>query len=434
MPKTTHQPKPFTHLKNRYVYQALMIGLAVVLGIAITHLLLRQLLVREALTEEANYFWQVIHENPQAPLPATKNLRAYLLPRDGESLPQAAHDLSLGYHDYHHLENFNVAFLSEDDSGKQLLILFNRSGVDSLVLLFGILPLSLVLIVLYVSLYLSYRFSIKLLSPAKYLADKIRATDLRTINKKDFINEIDAAKYDSEITTIAEAIGELAERVHLFVERETYFTRDVSHELRSAITIMKMAGELLSTHELTQSQAQLLKKIIHAAMDMEELTEFFLLLAREESQTQFKQPINVNHIAQQEIDKLALMAVNHNVPINFDNQAPCTVTGSEQVLSVLCGNLLRNALLYTQEGSVTIVVDANKMIVKDTGVGISEDKQLTIFDCFERELPNNKPERVKGYGVGLSIVKRLCDRFSWQIMLESQKNQGTTVTVSFSHP
>lgn len=424
--------RSFVRLKKRYVYQALMIGLAVVLGIVVTHLLLRQLLVREALAEEAEFFWQVINEDPQADLAATKNLRAYLLPRDGDLLPQAAHDLTLGYHEYHHLENFNVAYLSESSSGLRLLLLFNRSGVDSLVLLFGILPLSIALVVLYISLYLSYRLSVKLLSPAKYLADKIRKTDLRTISKQDFINEQDVKKYDGEIATIAEAIGELAQRVHLFIERETNFTRDVSHELRSAITIMKMATELLSASQLSSIQEPLVAKISHASKDMEELTEFFLLLAREESLTQFKQTIIVNHIVHQEIDKLSFMIDDSTLSVIFDNRNQCAAIGSEQVLSILCGNLLRNALLYTEQGSVTITIDTDKMIVNDTGVGISQDKLSSIFDCFERDIAKTKNNRPKGYGVGLSIVKRLCDRFSWRISLESEKNKGTTVTVHFN--
>lgn len=429
-PKTAPTTKSAARLKNRYVYQALMISIAVILGILVTHLLLRQLLVREALAEEADFFWKIISENPEAALPATKNLRAYLLPRDGAELPQAAHNLTLGYHEYHHLENFNIAYLTEDDSGQRLLILFNRSGVDSLVLLFGILPLSIALIVLYTSLYISYRFSIKLLSPAKYLADKIRNTDLRTIGKQDFINEQDAEKYDNEIQTIAEAIGELAGRIHLFIERETHFTRDVSHELRSSITVMTMAAELLSVDDLTAKQQSIVAKISHAAKDMKELTEFFLLLAREESITQFQQKINVNRIVQKETEKLSLMTDKRKVPIIFDNRAQCTVIGSEQVLSVLSGNLLRNALLYTDKGTVTIIVDARYMAVSDTGIGISSDEVSTVFNDFERGSSENI-DRPKGYGVGLAIVKRLCDRFSWKIELESEKGKGTSVKVQF---
>ena len=424
-------PKPFARLKSRYAYQALMIGLAVILGIVVTHLLVRQLLVREALAEEAEFFWGAIQENPQRVLSETKNLRAFLLPRDADLLPDSAHQLTQGYHQYNAVDNFNVAYLSENTQGQRLLILFNRSGVDSLVLLFGILPLSIALVVLYTSLYLSYRFSIKLLSPAKYLADKIRRTDLRTIDKLDFVNDKVVAKYDEEISTIADAIGELADRIHLFVGRERDFTRDVSHELRSAITVMKMAVELLNVNDLTHEQKRLTDKINHAATDMEELTEFFLLLAREESRTHFKEVINVNQIVQQEIEKILLMTEQQTVPVQVKVKDECVVIGSEQVLSVLIGNLLRNALLYTKEGAVTVTIDNDKMIVKDTGVGISEDKMLTIFDCFERDLAKVKDNRPKGYGVGLSIVKRLCDRFSWRIELHSIKHQGTTISIYF---
>lgn len=419
-------------LNNRYLKQAFMIGAAVILGIFLTHLLLRQLLVREALDQEAEYFWSVIEQNPAAPLPSTKNLRVYLLPRDGELLPPVAHQLHLGYHDYHHLEGFNVAYLTKkknsnsDADNNKLLILFNRSGVDSLVLLFGIVPLTIALIFLYGSLFVSYRYSKKLLSPAIVLADKIKNTDLFNIDTSYFSASNQLFKDDDEVKTIAEAIGQLSSRLEQFIDRERSFTQDVSHELRSSITVIKMASELLASKNLEPSQRKLVDKLTRSSRDMEELTEFFLILAREESLSVVEEAISLNQVLDRELEKLSLLANEKSIPIHKQVREDCYLKKREKVLSVLVGNLLRNAILYTESGRIDVVVSGNELIIRDTGIGISKEKMDTILDRFTRDNTEQK-----GFGIGLSIVKRLCDRFNWKLLIDSQKHSGTEVRVLF---
>jgi signal transduction histidine kinase len=422
----TEGNKILYRLNNRYIKQALLVGTAIVLGIFVTHLLLRQILVREALAQEAEYFWGVVNRDSLAPLPATKNIRVYLLPRDGHLLPQAAHKLHLGYHDYQYMDGFNVAYLTQNNSNKKLLILFNRSGVDSLVLLFGIVPLAIALIFLYGSLFFSYRYSKRLLSPAILLADKVKQTDLFNIDKDYFSSANTLFENDDEVKSIAAAIGELSLRLEQFVERERSFTRDVSHELRSSITVVKMASELLIYKKLGSDENKLIDKISKASKDMEELTEFFLILAREESLLTTQNSVSLRAVVDKEVEKLTLLTKEKNIPVFNQQNDDCYINVSEKVLSVLVGNLLRNAVLYTDTGRIDVMVNGNELIVSDTGVGISEDKMKTILDCFSRDNADQK-----GFGIGLSIVKRLCDRFSWELLIKSEKNVGTAVRVEF---
>ncbi|MEO0442764.1 MAG: HAMP domain-containing sensor histidine kinase [Pseudomonadota bacterium] len=212
-----------------------------------------------------------------------------------------------------------------------------------------------------------------------------------------------------------------------FVERERNFTRDVSHELRSAITVIKMASELLGTSS-TDAQAPLLDKINRASKDMQELTEFFLILAREESLETRQSSILVNDIVSAEADKLSLMSAQKDVPIIIEHEAQCRVKAPEKVLSVLIGNVLRNSLLYTEAGKVTVSISAQRLCVLDTGIGISQEKLATIFDCFERGEGHSQD----GFGIGLSIVKRLCNKFHWSLDLASEKHKGTNISIAFS--
>jgi signal transduction histidine kinase len=404
-----------------------MISLAVILGITVTHLLLRHILVKEALAQEADYFWSLISNNPEEHLANTKNLRVYLLPRDGKLLPDEVHHLKPGYHEYHHLKDFNVAYVTENNEGDKLLLLFNRSEVDSLVMLFGVIPLSLTLLILYLSLFLSYRYSKKLMSPANLLAEKIRNTNLSDIDKSYFSKSNEMLRTDDEVMVIALAIGDLIKRIESFIEREQRFTQDASHELRSSITVIAMAAELLHKKDLDDASMKLMDKISNAAKDMEELTELFLILAREESFSDTGSIIDLNDILLEEVEKLSLISDKKGIPININANESCQVHAPKKVLSVLMGNLLRNALLYTDSGFITVDISAKKVVIKDTGIGISAEKVDAIFNRFVREDTQGQ----QGFGVGLSIVKRLCDNFSWDVDLVSKKSQGTAVEVVF---
>jgi signal transduction histidine kinase len=103
------------------------------------------------------------------------------------------------------------------------------------------------------------------------------------------------------------------------------------------------------------------------------------------------------------------------------------VEAPEKVLSVLLGNLLRNAFSYTDAGEVTIDIGENRVSIRDTGVGIAADRIEEMFQPFVRGEDNRRG----GHGVGLTIVRRLSDRFGWPIRIASQPGVGTTVDISF---
>jgi signal transduction histidine kinase len=93
----------------------------------------------------------------------------------------------------------------------------------------------------------------------------------------------------------------------------------------------------------------------------------------------------------------------------------------------MLGNLLRNAILYTDEGSVDITVTSSSVIISDSGRGISPQQVNDIFKPYYRGNNSSTP----GHGVGMTIVKRLSDRFNWPIKINSTPGQGTRVEVQF---
>ena len=96
-------------------------------------------------------------------------------------------------------------------------------------------------------------------------------------------------------------------------------------------------------------------------------------------------------------------------------------------MQVVISNLLRNACSYTDDGRIDVIVEQDRVIVRDTGIGMSEESMARAFEPFYRA----DPTRPHGTGLGLSIVRRLCDRFGWKIELESVLGRGTSATIRF---
>lgn len=96
-------------------------------------------------------------------------------------------------------------------------------------------------------------------------------------------------------------------------------------------------------------------------------------------------------------------------------------------VEILVSNLIRNAsTTFTAAGTVVLLQDASSLTVSDTGKGIPGYAIDQVFIRHFRDMAS------EGAGIGLSLVKRICDRYGWQVRLESIEQQGTTVKVSFS--
>ena len=91
-------------------------------------------------------------------------------------------------------------------------------------------------------------------------------------------------------------------------------------------------------------------------------------------------------------------------------------------------NLLRNALHYTEAGSVQLIIESGGFRVEDTGVGIPPEQQERIFQPFVR----GAQSRGEGLGLGLSLVRRICAHQGWSVSLEQRAPSGSCFRVHFS--
>ena len=414
-------------INRAFLLQALLISVAALLSVFFAKIVLEEVLIKQAIKEEAEYFWQNHERDNAFPLPDTLNLTGYL---DLDRLPEMVRKRPpehTGFHEYNDSTSRFVLFLSQK-IGKELYLVYNRGQVDSLAAYYGLFPLALVLIVLYLSLWLTYRFSRRTISPISQLARQVNEIDFSSQDFSLLQEEKLPSSSNDDIQILNDAIMHLGERLESFITRERNFTRDASHELRSPLTVINIATDLLLTDPgLSESSQQNVQRIKRSVADMQDLTEAFLLLARESDQALSRDHVCVNDVIDEEISRVQLLAEEKGLAINYHAEYSLHVDASDKVLSVMLGNLLRNAILYTEEGSVEISVSSNSVIISDSGRGISPQQVNDIFKPYYRGNNNGSP----GHGVGMTIVKRLSDRFNWPISINSTPGHGTRVEVEF---
>ena len=117
-------------------------------------------------------------------------------------------------------------------------------------------------------------------------------------------------------------------------------------------------------------------------------------------------------------------------PVQLDviEEASPRLHAPPRVLGVMIGNLLGNACQFTDEGRIEVRIGRDRIVVRDTGIGMNREELDKAFEPFYRADPANPI----GKGIGLSIVRRLGERFGWPVSLESAPGEGTTATIVFA--
>jgi len=411
-----------------FVLQVVAISFATVLGVYGAATVLEDVLIRRALTGEADFFWQRRAQEPQAPAPQTNNMTGYLVAPGASSqdLPEALRALKPGYRRVPGEQGEILAFVSDGPSGR-LYLVFNQEQVGRLAFLFGFMPLILVLIIIYITTWLAYRASRRALSPVVALAKVVRDWDPKEPDLAALSPERLSSDPDGDVETLARALHGFASRLEEFIARERDFTRDASHEMRSPLTVIKVAAEVLQEEELSPFAHRTLARIERSARDMEALMEALLLLARESDTGLPEEEFFANDVVREEVERAQPLVAGRPIELRIEEPGSFLLNASERVFAVMVGNLVRNACLYTEHGVVNVIVGPDFVTVQDSGIGMSDEEVAQAFQAYFR---GGRSQR-GGHGVGLTIVKRLSDRFGWPVSISSELGIGTNVTIRF---
>ena len=159
---------------------------------------------------------------------------------------------------------------------------------------------------------------------------------------------------------------------------------------------------------------------------MAELGTALLLMAREEHSLAAGGGCVLADVVREVVEKQRHLLAGKPVAVEVQTNPELILSADVGLVEILVSNLIRNAFSYTASGTVTVQQDANTLTVTDTGKGIPGHAIEQVFVRHFRDMTS------EGAGIGLSLVKRICDRYGWQVQLESSQKQGTTVKVSFA--
>lgn len=270
----------------------------------------------------------------------------------------------------------------------------------------------------------------------KLLANRIMAPIIKLAKQVDQISSAETTNAniklgtqyaDDEVGQLATAFDKAFGDIQSSLEREQLFTSDVSHELRTPLMVIASSCELLSLEkeQLSPAQQQQLNRISSANKDMNELVQTFLMLARTKSNQIVGDQISLSDLAKEQASSWLPKFSEKGIAFSLDIKADSTNRYNKTLLKSVISNLLRNAWHYTEQGQVKLVVDADSFSVEDTGIGIPKDKHQAIFQAFVRG-----SNRGEGLGLGLSLVKRICNYQGWQVELVTKQEGGTIFIVN----
>ena len=334
-----------------------------------------------------------------------------------------------------HFQNLKPGFSELTDEGdyfvytatwknQPFVLVRDQEGFEDTERLFKKIIFISVLIVFFIGLLAGWWLSRNIMQPVRALSSAVREASLAPVYRP-----LSVTITNDEVGELAHICDTALRRLHDALEREKAFTGDVSHELRTPLTVIETSVELLSLTPLTAQQQQQVDRIARSANDMRELVQLFLSFARLSQRHGAAEPDTVQGILQTAIETWMPFANEKGLNLVYVREAPCLGTYSPVMLGTIANNLLKNAVSYTTQGTITVKETAQGFIVTDTGPGLKSDEVQRIFGHGIRGSAGADDHL--GTGLGLSIVSRICHRMDWQIdVLPSETGAAFLVTVS----
>lgn len=411
-------------LSKQWLLQTLFIIFAVLISIFTITWILEKSLVKQAMELEADAFISSYQEDKNFPLPRTRNLIGYLVtPTSNSGVPEDIRSLLPGLYPDMNIKGRDepVPVYVREFENNRLYLIFEGANIDRLVGVFGLIPMSILLILIYTSSWIAYKLSWRAASPVLNLARNLRESSPEGDTLK-----VSTDNLSGETKELAEALDEYAKRIDVFVDRERQFTADVSHELRTPMTIIDGAAQFLEAEaQISKKGKDRVKMIRRACRDVNDLSSAFFLLAREQHDQNITTKTSVAEVIQEQVIKFDSLIDSKKIELKLDIQDEIIVDTHKKALEIIIGNILGNAIKYTKHGSIEILVSDNKVIISDTGIGIPDDLLPKLFERHVRGRGLNQA----GEGIGLAIVKRLCDQFDWNISIENNEADGISVAL-----
>lgn len=261
-------------------------------------------------------------------------------------------------------------------------------------------------------------FSRRLVEPVTALAERLTQIDPGERHVR-----IGAQFAGNELEPIARSVDMFMERLDGFVEREQSFTATASHELRTPLAVMRGAVELLETLSAERPAAtKALARIQRAVREMTEFTDALLALSREElAGMAGDAACEVNAVLARVVEDQRSVAPGKHVILEIEPGSELRVAAPESMVAMAIGNLVRNAIQHGTGSEVLCRSQGRELVVRNAGALPTD-----VLPAAPRRFTTHPG----GHGMGLYLVRRICERYGWVMRLETGP-EGVSATVGF---
>ena len=263
------------------------------------------------------------------------------------------------------------------------------------------------------------------LAPLRQISVELKNRDYHNLSA---LNESD---YPQELKHMVSELNSLFERVDDFYERERRFTADAAHELRTPLSISKVHLQNIQQVSKNQQVIDFVSKALVGIDRLIHMVQQLLILSRLDihQHATDRTTLILNTLCEEVIQEVAQ---NPTIPkhyVNFQESSPYEVQANETSLRILLRNLLDNAYRYADEGSeIEIVIEANRLMIKNQCKALNENELAQLFDRFKRGNTHQQ-----GSGLGLSICQQICQQHGFKLRLSNRLDsiEGVCTEVRF---
>jgi len=281
----------------------------------------------------------------------------------------------------------------------------------------------MLVVILFLAVFLSYTTT----KPFKNIDETIARID-----KGHMTGDINM-KGCSEVVEISRSFNKMLERINQLETSRQMFVSNVSHELKTPMTSMKvLADSILQMDEVPNEMYREFMEDLSSEIDRENviITDLLTLVKLDNSEAPLNiAQVNINEMLESILKMLRPLAKQKNIELVLESYRPIIAEVDEVKLSMAVSNLVENAIKYNhREGYVQVSLNADRTYfyvkVKDNGKGIPADSIPRIFDRFYR-VDKARDRATGGSGLGLSITKNIVLAHNGDIKVYSEEGKGT---------
>jgi len=285
-----------------------------------------------------------------------------------------------------------------------------------------------------VVLFQGYRIIGHLLTPIHTMTQTAREISQSSLSKR-----VPLPKEKDEFLVLANTFNEMLDRIEDSFEKIQRFNANVSHELKTPLTIIRGEIEVaLKKQRKREEYETLMGSILEEVETMQSIIDTMLMLSKTDTKSLRNRfgPVDLEEIVEKAIEGKKQAAGRREIRLHLRSYKPARILGEPMLLKQAVDNLIDNAIKYSPEGSpVTLEMHSSSpaeiiLTIKDSGWGIGKDELERIFDPFYR-IDSSHSKATPGQGLGLSIVQWIIRLHQAEISVESEEGKGTLFTMRF---